>query len=118
VLASTDTSFYVFDSTGKQIGSHAVNGLLPVKPGDYQLKLNNSAHPVVAQEKTLTKCSTGVQPLRNRRKLLYDFSRKESDPDYHGPGRTHGALHRRWPQEGQLVIALFLPFSFDTRIRF
>ena len=55
MLASTDTYFYVFDSTGKQIGSHAVNGLLPVKPGDYHLKLNNSVHPVVMQEKMLTK---------------------------------------------------------------
>jgi 6,7-dimethyl-8-ribityllumazine synthase len=60
VLASTDTYFYVFDSTGKQIGSHAVNGLLPVKSGDYRLKLNNSAHPVAVKEKMLTKCSTGA----------------------------------------------------------
>jgi len=60
VLASTDTYFYVFDSTGKQIGSHTVNGLLPVKSGDYHLKLNNSVHPVVVQAKVLTKCSTGA----------------------------------------------------------
>ncbi len=60
VLASTDTYFYVFDSTGKQIGSHAVNGLLPTKSGDYHLKLNNSVHQVVVQEKMLTKCSPGA----------------------------------------------------------
>lgn len=60
VLASTDAYFYVFDPTGKQIGSHAVNGLLPVKSGDYHLKLNNSVHSVVVQDKTLTKCSTGA----------------------------------------------------------
>jgi hypothetical protein len=60
VLASTDTYFYVFDTTAKQIGSHAVNGLLPVKSGDYQLKLNNSVHPVSVREKMLTKCSSGA----------------------------------------------------------
>ena len=60
VFASTDAYFYVLDPTGKQIGSHAVNGLLPVKSGDYNLKLNNSVHPVVVQEKMLTKCSTGA----------------------------------------------------------
>jgi hypothetical protein len=74
VLASTDTYFYVFDSTGKQIGSHAVNGLLPVKSGDYRLKLNNSAHPVVVQEKMLTKCSTGaVLPSAKTDESYYIF---------------------------------------------
>jgi hypothetical protein len=74
VLASTDTYFYVFDSTGKQIGSHAVNGLLPVKPGGYQLKLNNSAHAVVAHERTLTKCSAGaVVPSAKTDEYYYMF---------------------------------------------
>lgn len=60
VLASTDVSFYVFDSAAKQIGSHGVNGLLAVKPGDYQLKVNNSIHPIAVQEKMVTKCPTGA----------------------------------------------------------
>lgn len=60
VLASTDTYFYVFDGAGKQLGSHAMNGVLAVKPGDYQVKVNNSVHAVAARSDTLTKCTTGA----------------------------------------------------------
>ncbi len=60
VLASTDGYFYVLDGAGKQVGSHAVNGVLAVKPGDYQVKLNNSVHAVTAQAGTLSKCQTGA----------------------------------------------------------
>lgn len=60
VLASTDTYFYVFDGAGKQLGSHAVNGVLAVNPGDYRVKVNNSVHAVTAQAATLRKCQTGA----------------------------------------------------------
>ena len=57
--AGTDISFYAFDSAGKQLGSAHVNGILPLKPGDYRLKVNNSTHPAGVQAKMITKCSTG-----------------------------------------------------------
>jgi len=74
VLATTDASFYAFDAAAKQIGGHAVNGLLPVKPGDYIVKLNNSVHPVAVQEKMLTKCSTGaILPSATTDEYYYIF---------------------------------------------
>ena len=57
--AGTDTYFYVLDSAGKQLGSAHVNGILPLKPGDYRLKVNNSTHAASVQSKMITKCSTG-----------------------------------------------------------
>jgi hypothetical protein len=60
IQAGTDTYFYVFDSAGKQLGSAHVNGSLPIKPGDYRVKINNSTHPAEVQSKMLTKCSTGA----------------------------------------------------------
>ncbi len=59
ILASTDDHFYVFDETGKQINHLRVNESLPLPPAKYQVKINNSAHAVVVQSKTLTKCSAG-----------------------------------------------------------
>ena len=74
VLGSTDAYFYAFDSTAKQIGSHPVNGLLSIKPGDYVLKVNNSVHPVAVQEKMVTKCSTGtVLPSATTDESYYIF---------------------------------------------
>src|SRR5690242_12600761 len=43
--AATDTYFYALDDAGKQIGSAHVNAILPLKPGNYRLKVNNSLHP-------------------------------------------------------------------------
>lgn len=60
VLASTDAYFAVRDTTGKQIASAHVNGITPVPAGDYQLVLNNSVRPAVAQSKMLTKCPAGA----------------------------------------------------------
>src|SRR5207245_235704 len=57
--AATDTYFYALDDAGKQIGSAHVNAILPLKPGNYRLKVNNSLHPAAVQAKTLTKCTAG-----------------------------------------------------------
>jgi len=43
VLASTDAYFAVRDAAGKQIASGHVNAITPVRTGDYQVVLNNSA---------------------------------------------------------------------------
>jgi hypothetical protein len=54
--------------------SHAVNGLLPVKSGDYHLKLNNSVHLIAVQGKMLTKCSPGaVLPIAKTDEYYYIF---------------------------------------------
>src|SRR5437879_7011852 len=57
--AATDAYFYAFDGAGKQVGSAHVNALLPLKPGEYQLKVNNSVHMGAVESATLTKCPTG-----------------------------------------------------------
>lgn len=57
--AVTDTYFYVLDAAGKQVGSAHVNALLPLKPGQYQLEVNNSLHTAAVESATLTKCPTG-----------------------------------------------------------
>jgi hypothetical protein len=49
-----------FDGTGKQIAYQGANRLLPLKPGDYQIKVNNSIHPVSVQSKTLAKWASGT----------------------------------------------------------
>src|SRR5437588_3261467 len=60
ILGATDTYFYVFDNTGTQIASGGVNRLVALKPGEYQVKINNSAHTVSVQSKTMAKCATGT----------------------------------------------------------
>jgi hypothetical protein len=57
--AVTDAYFYAMDSAGKQVGSAHVNGILPIKPGEYRLKVNNSTHAADVKSNTITKCSTG-----------------------------------------------------------
>ncbi len=60
VMAATDSYFYAFDGAGKQIAYQGANRLLPLKPGDYQIKINNTTHPVSVQSKTLAKCASGT----------------------------------------------------------
>jgi len=79
-MATTDSYFYAFDAGGKQLGSAHVNGMLPLKPGDYQLKINNSVHPVAVQSKTLTKCATGgvlVSGTTDEYYYVFDTSGKQ-----------------------------------------
>ena len=57
--AATDAYFYALDGAAKQVGSAHVNAFLPLKPGKYELKLNNSVHMGAVESATLTKCSTG-----------------------------------------------------------
>ncbi len=74
VTATTDVYFYVFDGTGKQIGYQGANRLLAVKPGEYQLKLNNSVHPISLSSKMLAKCSSGtVQATGKTDEYYYIF---------------------------------------------
>ena len=79
-MATTDSYFYAFDAAGKQLGSAHVNGMLPLKPGDYQLKINNSVHPVTVQSKTLAKCATGgvlVSGTTDEYYYVFDTSGKQ-----------------------------------------
>jgi hypothetical protein len=72
--AATDAYFYAFDTTGKQIGSQVSNRLLALKPGDYQLKVNNSTHPISLPAKMLAKCATGtVQAAGKTDEYYYIF---------------------------------------------
>ena len=57
--AETDSYFSAFAGVGKQVGSAHVNALLPLKPGEYQLKINNSVHTAAVESGMLTKCPTG-----------------------------------------------------------
>lgn len=57
--ATTDTYFSAFDGAGKQVGSAHVNALLPLKPGQYHVKVNNSVHTSTVGSALLTKCPTG-----------------------------------------------------------
>ena len=71
---TTDTYFYAFDDAGKQVAAQRVNQLLALKPGDYQLKVNNSAHPVSVSSKMLAKCATGtVQAAGKTDEYYYIF---------------------------------------------
>jgi hypothetical protein len=64
ITASADDYFYILDKTGKEATHGRLNTAASVKPGDYDAKLNNSAHPVHVRENTLTKCSAGTFLLR------------------------------------------------------
>ena len=60
IAASTDTHFYIFDEAGKQLSYASTNKSATVKPGQYQVKVNSSAHPVYVEAGKQTKCSTGT----------------------------------------------------------
>src|SRR5581483_2052594 len=57
---TTDAYFYVVDANGKQIGYAALGKTLGLDPGPYQLKVNESPHPVTVAKGMLTKCATGT----------------------------------------------------------
>lgn len=59
IAAASEEYFYVLDSAGKQIASARTNQSAAVKPGDYQVTLNKSSHPVSVRARTLTKCLAG-----------------------------------------------------------
>lgn len=56
----TSAYFYVFNEMGNQINYQSLSKTLGLDPGKYQLKVNNSSHPITVQKGTLTKCSTGT----------------------------------------------------------
>ena len=60
IIATTDEYSYVYDSSGKQVKSGSNNRALNLKPGQYNVKLNNSAHPVYVQSKMLTRCTASA----------------------------------------------------------
>lgn len=60
VEGSTSAYFYVYDESGKQINYQTLNAALGLNPGKYQVKVNNSSHPVALGKGKLTKCSTGT----------------------------------------------------------
>src|ERR1700689_1837568 len=60
IASSTDEYFYIMEKTGKEATHGRLNTAASVKPGDYDAKINNSAHPVRVRENTLTTCSAGT----------------------------------------------------------
>ncbi|HEY1341841.1 MAG TPA: hypothetical protein VGF59_30220 [Bryobacteraceae bacterium] len=64
ITAATDEYFYVSDKSGKEVNHAHLNMSAPVKPGDYDIKLNNSHHSAEVREKTLTTCTAGTIVIR------------------------------------------------------
>ncbi len=60
VEGATAAYFYVSDAAGKSVNHANLGKTLPLPPGQYQLKVNNSAHSVTVEKGALTKCSTGT----------------------------------------------------------
>jgi hypothetical protein len=60
IAAPASDYFYVVDSNGKEVGHAKADGSVAVKPGQYQVKVNGSAHSVWAKPKTLTRCAAGA----------------------------------------------------------
>src|SRR5437868_6000008 len=60
IAGSSDEYFRVRDSSGKEIAHGLLNSSVFLKPGEYQAQVNNSAHKVSLQAKTLTKCLCGT----------------------------------------------------------
>jgi hypothetical protein len=60
VQGSTSAYYYVLDETGKQLGYQLLNETLPLDPGRYQLKVNNSMHAIEVEAGRFAKCFTGT----------------------------------------------------------
>ena len=60
VEGSTSAYFYVLDTAGKPVNHERLGKTLALDPGKYQVKVNNSAHPVTVEKGALTKCATGT----------------------------------------------------------
>ena len=60
VEGSTIAYYYVVDQTGKQVGYETLNAMLPLEPGTYQIRVNNSFYPLKVESGRLAKCSTGT----------------------------------------------------------
>jgi 6,7-dimethyl-8-ribityllumazine synthase len=60
VEATTSAYFYVLDPAGKSVNHQTLGKTLALESGKYQLKVNNSAHPVAVERGKLTSCSTGT----------------------------------------------------------
>jgi mannose-6-phosphate isomerase-like protein (cupin superfamily) len=60
IAAPASDYFYVLDSSGKEVGHAKADGSVAVTPGQYEVKLNRSAHTVWAKTKTLTRCAAGA----------------------------------------------------------
>ena len=60
VEGQTNTYFYIFDKTGKQVSYQTLNKSVGLDPGKYHIKINNSTYPVEIKEGMLAKCSTGT----------------------------------------------------------
>jgi 6,7-dimethyl-8-ribityllumazine synthase len=60
VEGTTNAYFYVFDASGKQVGTESLNKTLGLNAGNYLVKVNNGPHTVAVEKGQLTKCSTGT----------------------------------------------------------
>jgi hypothetical protein len=60
VHGSTSAYYYVMDETGKQVAYQLLNETLPLDPGRYKVKVNNSVHAIEVEAGRFAKCSTGT----------------------------------------------------------
>lgn len=60
VEGSTNAYFYVLTESGEQLTYQSLNKEVAVEPGKYQIKVNNSIHPVEIRAGEMAKCSTGT----------------------------------------------------------
>jgi hypothetical protein len=60
VNGKTNGYFYVFDEAGKQVAYESLNKTLPLDPGLYTVRVNNSSHPLEIESGKLATCSTGT----------------------------------------------------------
>lgn len=60
VEGATGDYFYAVDASGKQVNHQTLGRTLGLGPGKYQLKVNESLHPVAVAKGMLTRCVTGA----------------------------------------------------------
>lgn len=60
VDGTTPVQFLVFDLARKPVGNRLLGGTVTVKPGKYQVKVNNTVHAVTIEGGKLTRCATGT----------------------------------------------------------
>jgi hypothetical protein len=64
VDGSTTATYYILNDKGQQVAYESLSKSLDLAPGSYQIKLNNSTHPLEVQPGKLTHCGTGTLMVR------------------------------------------------------
>ena len=60
VDGTTAVQFLVFDPAGKPVDNKTLGGTIALAPGEYQIRVNNTAHAVTVAAGKLTRCATGT----------------------------------------------------------